>query len=127
MREHTDALELDADVLVLACGAASAAVGATRGVELPVRPLVRQLADVGPVAGLPADLPMTIEENGFHFRPVGADLRLAMGEPAPRWDGPAEVRADLVEDWRARLAWRFPPAAGAPARARLGGLLRHDA
>jgi len=114
VRERTDALELDADVLVVACGAASAAVAAARGVELPVRPLVRQLADVGPVAGLPADLPMTIEENGFHFRPVGENVRLAMGEPELRWDGPPDVLDDLVEDWRGRLAHRYPGAAGAP-------------
>ncbi|MCP9484676.1 MAG: FAD-binding oxidoreductase [Gaiellaceae bacterium MAG52_C11] len=114
VRERTDALELDADVLVLACGAASAEVAAARGVELPVRPLVRQLADVGPLARLPADLPMTIEESGFHFRPTGGGLRLAMGEPEPRWDGRAEVRDDLVADWRRRIAHRYPPAAGAP-------------
>jgi sarcosine oxidase subunit beta len=122
VRERTDALALDVDVLVVACGAASAAVAAARGVELPVRPLVRQLADVGPVAQLPADLPMTIEENGFHFRRVGAvRLRLAMGEAVARWDGPAEVRDDLVQDWRRRLAHRYPAAAAAPvARAWAG-------
>ncbi len=114
VREQTDALELDADVLILACGAASAEVAATQGVELPVRPLVRQLADVGPIAELPPDLPMTVEETGFHFRPASGGLRLAMGEPEPRWDGPAEVRDELVEDWRARLAHRYPPAAGVP-------------
>ena len=114
VRERTDALALEADVLVVACGASSAEVAATRGVELPVRPLVRQLADVGPVAGLPPDLPMTIEENGFHFRPAGNGLRLAMGEPELRWDGPAEVLDDLVADWRERLAYRYPGAAGAP-------------
>ena len=115
VRQRTDALALDADTLVLACGAWSRDVAAARGVDLPVRPLVRQLADVGPVDELPADLPMTIEENGFHFRPVGADrLRLAMGETEPRWDGPAEVRDVLVEEWRARLAHRYPGAAGAP-------------
>lgn len=117
VRERTDALALAADTLVVACGAASAAVGRARGVELPVRPLVRQLADVGPVAGLPAELPMTIEENGFHFRRVGADgIRLAMGEPEARWDGPEAVRDDLVEDWRRRLAHRYPRAEGAPVR-----------
>lgn len=115
VRERTDALDLEADTLVLACGVSSRDVAATRGVDLPVRPLVRQLADVGPVDALPADLPMTIEENGFHFRPVGTErLRLAMGEADARWDGPAEVRDDLVEDWRARLAHRYPSAAGAP-------------
>ncbi|HVM69169.1 MAG TPA: FAD-dependent oxidoreductase [Gaiellaceae bacterium] len=114
VREHVDALELDAEVLVVACGAGSRDVAAARGVELPVRPLVRQLADVGPVEAVPPDLPMTIEESGFHFRRVGRDrLRLAMGEPEARWDGPSEVREDLVDDWRRRLAHRFPPAADA--------------
>ncbi|HEX4930850.1 MAG TPA: FAD-binding oxidoreductase [Gaiellaceae bacterium] len=117
VRERTDALELEADVLVVACGAYSPEVAKARGVELPVRPLVRQLADVGPVKGVRADLPMTIEENGFHFRRVGADgIRLAMGEPELRWDGPEEVRDDLVDDWRERLARRYPQAAGAPVR-----------
>ena len=117
VQEHTDALALEADTLVIACGARSAHVAAARGVQLPVRPLVRQLADVGPVGPLPAALPMTIEENGFHFRRVGTDgLRLAMGEPALRWDGPEDVREDLIEDWRARLAHRYPSAAGAPVR-----------
>jgi sarcosine oxidase, subunit beta len=116
--ERTDALQFDAGTLVLATGAWSAALGAKLGVELPVRPLVRQLVDVGPVAGVPSNLPMTIEdENTFHFRRVGADgLRLAMTEPELRWDGPAEVRDDLVEDWLRRLAHRYPAAAGAPVR-----------
>lgn len=117
VRERTDALSVDADTVVVACGARSAAVAEALGVELPVRPLVRQLADVGPVAGVDPGLPMTIEENGFHFRRVGADgIRLAMGEPTARWDGPEEVRDDLVEDWRERLAARYPRAAGAPLR-----------
>ena len=117
VREQTDALALDADVLVIACGAGSPRVAAARGVELPIRPLVRQLADVGPIAGLPYDLPMVIEENGFHFRRVVADgLRLAMGESELRWDGPDVVRDDLVEDWRRRLGGRYPPAEGAPVR-----------
>ncbi len=117
VRERTDALSLDAETLVVACGASSARVAAARSVELPVRPLVRQLVDVGPVDRLPGDLPMTIEESGFHFRRVGADvLRLAMPEPELRWEGPDEVREDLVADWRERLAFRYPRAAGAPVR-----------
>jgi sarcosine oxidase subunit beta len=59
---------------------------------------------------------MTIEaESGFHFRRVGRDvLRLAMPEERLRWDGAEEVDATLVEDWRGRLAIRYPPGAGAP-------------
>ena len=65
--------------------------------------------------GLAHDLPMTVEESGFHFRRVGSDqLRLAMGETTPRWDGPEVVDDELVEDWRRRLAHRYPAAAGAP-------------
>ena len=117
VREQTDALTLSGETLVIACGAGSAAVAEARGVELPVRPLVRQLVDVGPVDAVPLGLPMTIEENGFHFRRVGTDvLRLAMGEREPRWNGPDDVLDQLVEDWRERLAYRYPRAAGAPIR-----------
>src|SRR5207244_6590043 len=82
VRERTDAGELERDVLVIACGAASAELWP----ELPIRPLCRQLVDVGPVEGLPEDLPMLIEEEtGFHFRRRGETLRLAMPEPTTRW------------------------------------------
>jgi sarcosine oxidase subunit beta len=111
VREGTDARELDRDVLVVAAGARSAELSP----DLPIRPLCRQLVDVGPVAGLPRDLPMTIEdETTFHFRRRGETLRLAMTEPEPRWTDRQEVDDALVEDWRARLAHRYPPAAGAP-------------
>jgi sarcosine oxidase, subunit beta len=110
VREQTDARELPRDVLVVACGAASPELVP----ELPIRPLCRQLLDVGPVADLPEDLPMTIEdETTFHFRRRGDTLRLAMTEPVPRWTHEQTVDGALVEDWRARLAHRYPPAAGA--------------
>lgn len=121
--ERTDALSLAADVLVVACGAGSPAVAAALGVELPVRPLVRQLVEVGPVAGLPERLPMTVEaETGFHFRRAGDRLRLAMAEPEPRWSARAEVDPGLVEDWRGRAAHRYPAAAGAAVAAAWAGL-----
>ncbi|HEX6663676.1 MAG TPA: FAD-dependent oxidoreductase, partial [Gaiellaceae bacterium] len=72
VREHTDARAVERDVLVIACGAASPGLHA----GLPISPLCRQLVDVGPIAGLPADLPMTIEdETTFHFRRRGDTLR----------------------------------------------------
>jgi sarcosine oxidase subunit beta len=120
VREHADARGLDADVLVVACGARSPELVP----ELPVRPLVRQLVEVGPVPGLPSALPMTIEsETGFHFRRVGSDrLRLAMPEPVPRWGDDERVDEALVEEWRARVAHRYPPAAGAPVVRAWAGL-----
>jgi sarcosine oxidase, subunit beta len=106
LREHTDARELDADVLVVACGAASPEL-----TDVPVRPLVRQLVETEPVPELPVELPMTIEEEtGFHFRRVDEGLRLAMAEPTLRWGTEAVVDETLVADWLERLAHRFPPA-----------------
>jgi len=119
VREHTDARELERDVLVIACGAASTELCP----ELPVRPLCRQLVDVGPLDGLPANLPMTIEaETGFHFRRRGTTLRLAMPEPANRWTTDEAVDESLVVDVRRRLAHRYPSARGAPLARAWAGL-----
>jgi sarcosine oxidase, subunit beta len=119
VREQTDARELPHDVLVVACGASSTQLVP----ELPISPLCRQLVDVGPVAELPQDLPMTIEdETTFHFRRRGDTLRLAMTEPEPRWTRDEVVDDALVADWLARLAHRFPPAAGAPVVRAWAGL-----
>ena len=108
LREHTDARDVERDVLVVACGAASPEL-----VDVPIRALVRQLVDTEPVPGLPVDLPMTIEEEtGFHFRRVGEALRLAMAEPTLRWGREEVVDESLVADWLERLAHRFPAAAG---------------
>jgi len=119
VREQTDARELPRDVLVVACGASSSELVP----GLPLRPLCRQLVDVGPVADLPGDLPMTIEdETTFHFRRRGDTLRLAMTEPEPRWTSEQVVDDALVADWRKRLAHRFPPAAEAPVFRAWAGL-----
>lgn len=119
VREHTEARDLPRDVLVIACGAASAGLHP----ELPIRPLCRQLVDVGPVSDLPADLPMTIEdETTFHFRRRGDALRLAMTEPTARWTSEEVVDDALVDDWRGRLAHRYPAAAGAPVVRAWAGL-----
>ena len=108
LHEHTDAREVDGDVLVVACGAASPEL-----VDVPVRPLVRQLVDTEAVPGLPADLPMTIEgESGFHFRRAGNGLRLARGEPQLRWEVDPFVDDDLVSAALEQVAYRYPAAAG---------------
>jgi sarcosine oxidase, subunit beta len=118
LREFTDARELDTDVLVVACGAASPDL-----VDVPVRPLVRQLTDTRRVDGLPEDLPMVVEaESGFHFRRVDGGLRLAMGESQLRWGTDAQVDEGLVEDWLGRLVARYPSAAGVAVARSWAGL-----
>jgi sarcosine oxidase subunit beta len=119
LREGVDVRDVVRDVLVIAAGARSAELWP----ELPIRPLCRQLVEVGPVAGLPDDLPMVLEaETGFHFRRAGDSLRLAMNEPTPRWTDREEVDEALVEDWRERIARRYPAAAGAPVARAWAGL-----
>jgi sarcosine oxidase subunit beta len=119
VREHTDARDVDRDVLVVACGWRSAELFP----ELPIRPLVRQLVDVGPVEGLPQTLPMIVEEETtFHFRRRDTFLRLAYREPSARWSSDEVVDRALVDEVRGRLAYRYPSAAGAPVERAWAGL-----
>jgi sarcosine oxidase, subunit beta len=112
VRERTDALGVEREILVIACGARSAEVADAVGVELPVRPLCRQLLETGPLE-LPESLPMTIEaETGFHFRRRGDRLVLAMVDAEPRWGFGQVVDETVFDDRLARLAHRYPPAAG---------------
>jgi glycine/D-amino acid oxidase-like deaminating enzyme len=112
LREDTDALDVNGDVLVIACGPHSAGVAAARGLELPVRPLCRQLLRTGPL-DLPQDLPMTVEaESGFHFRRRGDRLVLAMVDAEARWGFDEVVDESVFDDRLARLAHRYPSAAG---------------
>ena len=111
LREHTDALGLERDVLVVACGPHSAQVAARRGVELPVSPLCRQLLATGAL-DLPARLPMIVEaETGFHFRRRGDRLVLAMTDAEARWGFDEVVDESVFADRLERLAHRYPPAA----------------
>jgi sarcosine oxidase subunit beta len=113
VREHVPAEEIDGDVVVIACGPWSAELGEKLGVDLPIRPLCRQLLETSPL-DLPDDLPMVVEaETGFHFRRRADRLVLAMGDPEPRWTVDATVDESLIPDRLERLARRYPPAAGA--------------
>jgi sarcosine oxidase subunit beta len=114
VRPHTPAEELERDVLVIACGPWSPELAARVGVELPIRPLCRQLLETSPVEGVPETLPMVIEaETGFHFRRRGERLVLAMSDPEPRWTFDTVVDESLFEDRLERLLHRYPLAAGA--------------
>jgi sarcosine oxidase subunit beta len=115
VRANTSAAELaaQADNVVIACGPWSAALGAQLGVDLPVRPLCRQLLATAPVDSVPERLPLVVEcETGFHFRRRGDALVLAMHDPEPRWGFETNVDNSVFGDRLERLARRFPPAAG---------------
>jgi sarcosine oxidase subunit beta len=123
LREKTPAEELDADVLVIAGGPWSAQLASARGIELPVRPLCRQLLETSELQGFPEDLPMVLEaESGFHFRRRGNRLVLAMADPEPRWGFDEEVDESLFEDRLERLRRRFAPAGEAAIEGGWAGL-----
>jgi sarcosine oxidase, subunit beta len=110
VRERTDARELERDVLVIAAGAYSGDFG----VELPIRPLARQLLETDGISELPARLPMVVEsETGFHFRGRDDCLRIAMVDAEARWGFEETVDESVFDDRLERLAHRYPPAADA--------------
>jgi sarcosine oxidase subunit beta len=113
VRVRTPVAEVEGDVHVIACGPWSAEVAAAFGVELPIRPLGRQLLLTSSVDA-DEDLPMVVEaESGFHFRRRGDRLVLAMADAEARWGFDPEVDRSVYADRLARLEHRYPPAAGA--------------
>jgi len=107
LREGEDARDLDRDVLVVAAGPWSGEL-----VELPIRPLARQLLETEPLE-LPERLPMVVEaETGFHFRRRGERIVIAMADTAPRWGTDTTVDESVFDDRLERLAHRYPAAAG---------------
>lgn len=109
--------------VVLATGAWSAGVGRLFGVELPVRPLRRQLVRTTRVPGLPASVPMTIEAaTGFHFRREGSGLLLAGPGGAALDTFDLEPDAGAVADVLVRAVRRWPRLHGIGVDAVRAGL-----
>ncbi len=62
---------IDCEKVVIAAGAWSARLAASVAIDLPVRPLRRQIVWAKAPEPLPPDLPMVIDlKDGFHFRPA---------------------------------------------------------
>ncbi|MDT7674803.1 MAG: hypothetical protein QOD82_2705 [Pseudonocardiales bacterium] len=78
---HTDAGTVRTGTVICAAGAWSARVGELAGVELPVRPLRRQVVVSEPVADLPPELPFTIDfGTSFYFHDEGPGLLMGMSD-----------------------------------------------
>ncbi|MET9384586.1 FAD-binding oxidoreductase [Streptomyces sp. NPDC002928] len=88
------------DTVICAAGAWSRAVGAMVGVDLPVRPLRRQVAVTEPVAALPPELPMTIDfSSTLYFHAEGPGLLVGMSDPDER----PGFATDTHDRWIPRL------------------------
>jgi sarcosine oxidase, subunit beta len=73
---------ISTSTVVAAAGAWSGAVGDMAGVELPVRPLRRQILVTEPIPNLPPAMPFTIDfSTGMYFHDEGPGLLVGMGDP----------------------------------------------
>jgi sarcosine oxidase subunit beta len=79
---ETSAGPLSVPAAVIACGPLSGTVAALAGVELPVEAVRRHRVVLWDVPEVPADGPMTIDEDTTaHWRPVGAGAYLLFPDP----------------------------------------------
>jgi sarcosine oxidase subunit beta len=109
--ERTDPLAIPATTYVIASGCYSVPMAKKFHIDLPIRPLVRQLIETTPMASLSERLPMVIEvESGFHFRRKQDRILVAMGDEVPRWQWEQTVDEGVIPDRMRRLAERFPAA-----------------
>lgn len=104
--------------VVNAAGAWAAGVAALAGVDLPVRPLRRQVAITGPFDGLPEDMPLTIfADDGFHLRVRdGRVLLLWPDEPETADPFDCTVEPSWFERTVIRARAAVPCLADAPIR-----------
>lgn len=112
----TDDGPVTADVFVNAAGPWAAGVAALAGVDLPVRPLRRQVASTAPTDALPPDMPMTVFlDDGFHCR-VRDGRVLLLRPDTPNDPDPFSTRVDdaWVDDVTGRAVRRLPCLRHAP-------------
>ena len=106
---QTDRGRIGTTGVVCAAGAWSAVVGEWAGVDLPIRPLRRQIAVSDPVEGLDPDTPFTIDfSTSFYFHREGRGLLLGMPESADVWDHDLSRSLGWMDHLAAAIAHRIP-------------------
>ena len=94
--DETSRGRIETGAVICAAGAWSANVARMAGVELPVTPLRRQVLFTGPMTGLPAEMPMTIDfATGFYFHREGPGLLMGMADP----DETPGFRSEATDGW----------------------------
>jgi sarcosine oxidase subunit beta len=97
------------DTIVCAAGAWSAGIAELVGVDLPISPLRRQILFTEPIAGVPRDMPMTIDfETSFYFHREGPGLLMGMSYADETPGFSTERSDDWLPDLRAAMARRTP-------------------
>ena len=95
-RVVTSAGSIDTPTVVIASGPWSAQIGAMAGVELPIRPVRRQIAVTGPIRDLRADFPFVIDfSRSLYFHREGGGILTGMSNR----DEPAGFDTRVDADW----------------------------
>ena len=101
--------EIACPTVVNAAGAWGAEVGQLAGVDLPIRPLRRQIFVTDPVPGLDRDFPLTVEfASSLYFHRESGGVLMGMADPT---DGPgfdASVNWDFLPTLVERALYRLP-------------------
>lgn len=122
-RVRTEHGDVATETVVCAAGPWSALVGEMVGVELPVRPLRRQVLVTEPVPDLPPDLPMTVDfGTSFYFHPEGQGLLIGMSDPDEEYGFDQSVSDTWLPRLGEAVARRAPRLADVGLAHRWAGL-----
>jgi len=106
---RTATAEIACETIVNAAGAWAAEVGAFAGVDLPIRPLRRQIFVTEGVPGLDRDFPLTVEfSSSLYFHRESGGVLMGMADPT---DGPgfdSSVNWDFLPTLVERALYRLP-------------------
>ncbi len=106
---HTSAGPIATDAAICAAGAWSGDVARLAGVDLPVRPLRRQVAITAPIADLDPQTPFTVDfASSFYFHREGQGLLLGMPEDADAWGFDMSRSGDWLESLAGAIERRLP-------------------
>jgi sarcosine oxidase subunit beta len=101
--------EVTCATVVNAAGAWGAEVGRLAGIDLPIRPLRRQIFVTDPVPGLDREFPLTVEfATSLYFHRESGGVLMGMADPT---DGPgfdASVNWDFLPTLVERALYRLP-------------------
>lgn len=105
---HTSLGTIATSTVVCATGAWSGEVGRWAGIDLPVRPLRRQIVVTEPVEVRP-DLPFTIDfGTSFYFHREGGGLLMGASDAQDSWGFDTARDQDFLEVLAARIGHRAP-------------------
>ncbi len=101
--------QITCKTVVNAAGAWGAEVGALAGIDLPIKPLRRQIFVTDPVPGLDRDFPLTVEfGSSLYFHRESGGVLMGMADPT---DGPgfdSSVNWDFLPTLVERALYRLP-------------------